>query len=124
MELELRPLALPGIPQERPIVIAGPCSAETEEQVMSTATSLANRGIKIFAHYRVFNQYTTYFLIAPIYIVRPLDHGGNIMTVQIVTYSEGRNLANSKLVICLNPFHRALVQFKDYTEGQVCSRFT
>ena len=48
MELELQPLALPGIPQERPIVIAGPCSAETEEQVMSTATSLANRGVKIF----------------------------------------------------------------------------
>ena len=48
MELELQPLALPGIPQERPIVIAGPCSAETEEQVMNTATSLANRGVKIF----------------------------------------------------------------------------
>ena len=48
MELELQPLALPGIPQERPIVIAGPCSAETEEQVMCTATSLANKGVKIF----------------------------------------------------------------------------
>ena len=48
MELELQPLALPGVPQERPIVIAGPCSAETEEQVMTTAQSLANRGPKIF----------------------------------------------------------------------------
>ena len=48
MELELQPLALPGVPQERPIVIAGPCSAETEEQVMTTAQSLANRGTKIF----------------------------------------------------------------------------
>jgi len=48
MELELQPLALPGVPEERPIVIAGPCSAETEEQVMSTAHSLANRGTKIF----------------------------------------------------------------------------
>ena len=48
MELELQPLALPGIPQERPIVIAGPCSAETEEQVMSTAQALAKRGTKIF----------------------------------------------------------------------------
>ena len=48
MELELKPLALPGISEERPIVIAGPCSAETEEQVMNTATALANKGIKIF----------------------------------------------------------------------------
>ena len=48
MELNLKPLALPGVPEERPIVIAGPCSAETEEQVMSTAKSLANRGTKIF----------------------------------------------------------------------------
>ena len=48
MELELKPLALPGIPEERPIVIAGPCSAETEEQVMNTATALANKGVKIF----------------------------------------------------------------------------
>ncbi|MBR2497554.1 MAG: bifunctional 3-deoxy-7-phosphoheptulonate synthase/chorismate mutase type II, partial [Parabacteroides sp.] len=33
---------------QRPIVIAGPCSAETEEQVMETAKSLADRGTKIF----------------------------------------------------------------------------
>lgn len=31
-----------------PILIAGPCSAETEEQVMSTATALARQGITIF----------------------------------------------------------------------------
>lgn len=48
MELELKPLALSGVPEERPIVIAGPCSAETEEQVMKTAQSLANKGTKIF----------------------------------------------------------------------------
>ena len=36
MELELEPLRLPS-DKERPLVIAGPCSAETEEQVMSTA---------------------------------------------------------------------------------------
>ena len=48
MELELQPLALPGISEERPIVIAGPCSAETEEQVMNTAISLASKGIRIF----------------------------------------------------------------------------
>lgn len=48
MELELQPIELEGVSKERPIVIAGPCSAETEEQVMSTATQLANKGIKIF----------------------------------------------------------------------------
>src|ERR671912_2894413 len=29
---------------KRPLVIAGPCSAETEEQVIETATRLANTG--------------------------------------------------------------------------------
>ena len=47
MDLELKPLALPGIEPTRPIVIAGPCSAETEEQVMTTAKQLAANGIKI-----------------------------------------------------------------------------
>ena len=48
MELDLQPIVLDGVPSERPLVIAGPCSAETEEQVMSTARQLANKGIKIF----------------------------------------------------------------------------
>jgi chorismate mutase len=48
MELELQPLNLPGIEAKRPLVIAGPCSAESEEQVMNTATQLAKTGIKIF----------------------------------------------------------------------------
>ncbi len=48
MELELEPIELDGVKNERPIVIAGPCSAETEEQVMTTARSLAHNGIKIF----------------------------------------------------------------------------
>ncbi len=47
-DLNLKPLALEGIEDKRPLVIAGPCSAETEEQVMSTAQQLANNGIKIF----------------------------------------------------------------------------
>jgi chorismate mutase len=47
MDLDLKPLDLPGIEPERPIVIAGPCSAETEEQVMTTAKQLAANGIKI-----------------------------------------------------------------------------
>lgn len=32
----------------RPVVIAGPCSAETEEQVMLTASQLVKSGIKLF----------------------------------------------------------------------------
>ena len=47
MELELKPLNLPS-DNERPIVIAGPCSAETEEQVMETARQLAKLGCHIF----------------------------------------------------------------------------
>lgn len=47
MELELEPLCLP-CDKKRPIVIAGPCSAETEEQVMSTARMLADEGCHIF----------------------------------------------------------------------------
>ena len=46
--MELESILLPGIEPERPIVIAGPCSAETEEQVMETARQLASKGIKIF----------------------------------------------------------------------------
>lgn len=48
MELDLQPIELENVSQERPLLIAGPCSAETEEQVMSTAKQLADKGIKIF----------------------------------------------------------------------------
>ena len=41
MELNLQPIELEGVSKERPLVIAGPCSAETEEQVMNTATHCA-----------------------------------------------------------------------------------
>lgn len=34
--------------QHRPLIIAGPCSAETEEQVLETARQLKAAGIKIF----------------------------------------------------------------------------
>ena len=47
MELELQPLNLPS-DNERPFVIAGPCSAETEEQVMNTARQLAMKGCHNF----------------------------------------------------------------------------
>ena len=45
---DLEPILLPGIEAKRPLIIAGPCSAETEEQVMRTAKELASQGIKIF----------------------------------------------------------------------------
>lgn len=47
MELELEALNLPS-DNKRPFVIAGPCSAETEEQVMTTATQLAQKGCHMF----------------------------------------------------------------------------
>lgn len=47
MELQLKPLNLPS-DNVRPFVIAGPCSAESEEQVMTTATQLAKKGCHIF----------------------------------------------------------------------------
>ena len=47
MELTLKPLNFPS-DNERPVVIAGPCSAETEEQVMTTATQLAHKGCHMF----------------------------------------------------------------------------
>ena len=46
--MNLQPIKLAGIEDRRPLVIAGPCSAETEEQVMNTATQLAKKGVKIF----------------------------------------------------------------------------
>lgn len=47
MELSLSPLNLP-CDDPRLLVIAGPCSAESEEQVMTTAKELANKGCRIF----------------------------------------------------------------------------
>ena len=47
MEFELQPLNFPS-DNRRPFVIAGPCSAETEEQVMTTAHQLAEKGCHMF----------------------------------------------------------------------------
>jgi len=46
--MEFESILLPGVDAKRPLIIAGPCSAETEEQVMNTARGLAANGIKIF----------------------------------------------------------------------------
>jgi chorismate mutase len=48
LKLELEPLSDQKEICERPIVIAGPCSAETEEQVLQTARELTEMGVKIF----------------------------------------------------------------------------
>lgn len=45
---DLQPIALPGVSPRRPLLIAGPCSAETEDQVMETARLLAAEGVRIF----------------------------------------------------------------------------
>lgn len=45
---DLKPIIDRSADDRSPIVIAGPCSAETEQQVMQTATELARNGIKIF----------------------------------------------------------------------------
>ncbi len=45
--MKLDSILLPGVDPKRPMIIAGPCSAETEEQVMNTAKQLAAKGIKI-----------------------------------------------------------------------------
>ena len=45
---DLQPIILGGAEPAHPIVIAGPCSAETEEQTLATARLLAADGIKIF----------------------------------------------------------------------------
>lgn len=47
MELDLLPLNIPS-DNEKLTVIAGPCSAETEEQVIETARQLAYKGCHIF----------------------------------------------------------------------------
>ena len=39
---------LPGLDPKKPLIICGPCSAETEEQVLDTARQLAAYGAKVF----------------------------------------------------------------------------
>jgi len=48
IKLNLEPLKIEGVNLSRPLIIAGPCSAETEEQLMSTAKELAASGIRVF----------------------------------------------------------------------------
>lgn len=45
---DLLPLSLRGVELTRPIIISGPCSAETREQVLETAEALSGSGVTIF----------------------------------------------------------------------------
>lgn len=45
---DLQPIILPGINPDAPLIISGPCSAETECQVLDTARELAANGLKVF----------------------------------------------------------------------------
>ena len=59
---DLKPIILPGVSSQKPMIIAGPCSAETEEQVMETAKNLAKNGVT--KHYQtVLTMNGTYILI-------------------------------------------------------------
>lgn len=44
----LETIYLPGIDSSKPLIIAGPCSAESEEQILTTARQLSSYGIKVF----------------------------------------------------------------------------
>lgn len=46
--LDLVKFEFNGVPKERPLIMAGPCSAESEAQVMETARQLKERGVMIF----------------------------------------------------------------------------
>lgn len=46
--MQFESILLPGINEKRPFVIAGPCSAETEQQTLQTARELSARGIGVF----------------------------------------------------------------------------
>ena len=46
--MKIESILLPGVDEKRPLIIAGPCSAETEEQVMQAARELASNGVMMF----------------------------------------------------------------------------
>lgn len=48
IELKLEKFEFKGVPTERPLIMAGPCSAENEEQVMETGRQLKEMGVLIY----------------------------------------------------------------------------
>ena len=55
-QLDLLPIELEGVSQERPLIIAGPCSAETEEQVSvpESGNPAPNREVSKVSVWKVF----------------------------------------------------------------------
>ena len=45
---DIQPLTFPGIESGNPVLIAGPCSAESEQQTLDTARALSAIGVKVF----------------------------------------------------------------------------
>src|SRR6056297_3416386 len=48
VEVDLKPLNIKGIGAKRPLIMAGPCSAESEEQILVTAREIAALGVPVF----------------------------------------------------------------------------
>lgn len=48
VRLNLEELSLPGLTGKRPIIVSGPCSAETEQQVVETAKELEKLDVHIY----------------------------------------------------------------------------
>src|SRR5690554_5176066 len=48
VQLEIESIESWGVNPERPLIISGPCSAETEEQMLTTAHALKESGVQIF----------------------------------------------------------------------------
>ena len=48
IKLNIAGTLIPGVDSRKPLMMAGPCSAETEEQVMEVARQLAAMGIKVY----------------------------------------------------------------------------
>ena len=48
VDLDLVKFEFEGLTNQRPLILAGPCSAESEDQVMETARQVKQYGITIF----------------------------------------------------------------------------
>ena len=46
--MKVESILLPSVEEKRPLIISGPCSAETEQQVMQVAKELSSIGVKMF----------------------------------------------------------------------------
>ena len=46
--MDLEPFVFEGIDKDKPLIISGPCSAESREQMLETARGVAKTGVKIF----------------------------------------------------------------------------